>query len=209
MLSVPCPYCSAAMVPPPQRKRKCAACGKPVYYKSDPVTRQKNWITEEQAERFEQQWVEYHQRNSGEYSSLVGFMGEAQFIAFERDLRALRGDISFDELMWTGFEAVRPRANSGVLFTQAQYAFRTERPHFDIAQESNRRALEEYLEQGITSVEIVGGECGACKKLDKRKLRISDALETMPIPCESCTSFLDAPEPKRSGWCRCCYVPSA
>jgi hypothetical protein len=135
-------------------------------------------------------------------------MGESTFAAFEGKLRQRNSGITHDEIIWAAFEKVRPMADRMLLFTHALYAFNTGRPHFEIARESQRRELEEYMRGGITHVEILGGECPACKSLPKRKLEIGEALATMPLPCKECTTFTEDDEPqlRRPGWCRCCYV---
>lgn len=57
-----CPYCSALIEPPPQRKRKCPTCGETVLVKKPCCDRnkEKRLMTEKQAALEEQKWQKHH-----------------------------------------------------------------------------------------------------------------------------------------------------
>lgn len=72
----------------------------------------------------------------------------------------------------------------------------------------NTTKLKKFYSQGYTHVTIEtcgDGGCLDCRKLNKRKLEVAKAMETMPLPNIKCKFDL-----YRNGYsfCRCSYIPA-
>jgi hypothetical protein len=63
--------------------------------------------------------------------------------------------------------------------------------------------LKGFKEMGFERVEIECADdaCPACKKMAGRKLKIEEAMSTMPLPCKGCSTKREEVE----GYCRCRY----
>jgi len=55
-----CPYCDVSLDKRPKRTKKCPHCRKSIHVKTRPADRKKVLLTEEQAQKIEQQWVAYN-----------------------------------------------------------------------------------------------------------------------------------------------------
>ena len=66
-----------------------------------------------------------------------------------------------------------------------------------------RYNLKSFKDMGFERVEIECAKdaCPACRKMAGKRLRIDEAMETMPIPCRDCGKEMDAVK----GYCRCRY----
>jgi len=74
---------------------------------------------------------------------------------------------------------------------------------FTIQQIIARYNLKSFKDIGFERVEIECAKdaCPECRKMSGRKLKIDEAMETMPIPCHDCATEIYAVK----GYCRCRY----
>ncbi|HUT27947.1 MAG TPA: hypothetical protein VMW85_07880 [Methanomassiliicoccales archaeon] len=63
--------------------------------------------------------------------------------------------------------------------------------------------LKSFKELGFEWVEVECAEdaCPACKKMAGKRMNIDEAFESMPLPCQECTTEKGAVQ----GYCRCRY----
>jgi len=63
--------------------------------------------------------------------------------------------------------------------------------------------LKSFKEMGFERVEVECAEdaCPACKKMAGKRMNIDEILESMPLPCQECTTEKGAVQ----GYCRCHY----
>ncbi len=206
-----CPYCKATLKKTPQRKTKCPFCEKPIFVKSTPTDRNKHLMTEEEAIEVESKWAEHHEK--------------------ERIIRSLQAigstekDLEKEQKSFFEKKPIQEAYNALLVKTannHNDYHYR-KMAHHQLALELSRRnedfhvhlkeaaryELLRYKQSHVRKVEILtagkGNSCNECQKQSGKILDIETALNTMPIPCSSCTHTGLGEKP---GFCRCTYVAS-
>jgi hypothetical protein len=51
-----CPYCNRTLEKEPSRKKACPFCNKFIYVRTDPKTKKRIWVTEEQRDKVDEEW---------------------------------------------------------------------------------------------------------------------------------------------------------
>ena len=198
------------MIPPPKRKKKCQACGNYVYVRTHPHTKEKTWLTEEGAAEVDQLYTELSTA-SGIIDTLKAALGIEKYNGQFEALQRSNPEFSYSDVVMQLCLRNRHLADRMMLFQMALFAFDAgyRQYYYDFASASQRRELEEYQANGVTHVEILGGECEACEKLDGKTMTVRQAMDKMPLPCKKCTTWLEPEEIKAGhmGYCRCCYAP--
>jgi transposase-like protein len=172
-----CPYCSQSLEKEPVRKTKCKHCGNFYYIKRDPQDGIRKIVTEEQAQAFEQGWVQKQKMKELE--------------EWERCKAELAKQLKQQPPNWYELN---------VTYRHLAFIMRKRgEPFQHLLSESLRCQLKSYQQLGlITRVQILAGpnSCPQCKQLDGQIFTIQEALEKMPIPVQ-CTGTQDI--------CRCSY----
>lgn len=94
-----------------------------------------------------------------------------------------------------------------IYFEMALFVNEQGKDSMHLQKESRKMELLNFKKEGyVSKVEILanGGACENCRKQNGKVYKIEEALESMPIPCEECTSRI---ENKRKPWCECVYLP--
>lgn len=206
MSTVNCPYCHAELNKMPQRKRKCPACGKPIYVKKTPTHREKQLFTEEQAIEIEAEWEQYHTHQK--------HLGILQAFGYtERDLQREQKTIfskrTERQAVWRLLQKAEKQelhlGKKGHIFYQmALFAEEEGKDFLPFLQKARRYELLKYQDRKIQKVRILtGGACDECEKQADKVLTVKEALKTMPLPCKACTFTLTNNIP---GFCRCSYI---
>ncbi|MDP2949452.1 MAG: hypothetical protein Q8P22_07930 [Chloroflexota bacterium] len=179
-----CPYCGAETVPVPSRKKKCRACGNYVFVKVKPSDRRRYLVTEEQAREIEAEWAQYHRRQKDE-----------SWAALNRQLQEAMRRSDWQEM-------------SGLYFQMASQLFEEGRESFRLARLARECKLKAYQESGVVEVvqilACLAESCPACRALHGKRFAIKQALQEMPIPVETCSTWKE--EGRTHGWCRCHYA---
>ena len=209
--SVPCPHCGAEMKPPPKAKKKCRACGNYVRYKTRPETLEKDWVTEEEAERIDFQWSTGQGRPDQRQFYGFGLTGE-EFRAIRENFERENPESTYDDVLQEVYRVLRRRVGEDrfdqLLRSHAWDAFRFGWGHIPLVRELHRRELKRFQADEYKKVEIYGGECSACRVLEGKQIPIEEALRTKPIPSGDCTGKLAEHAKKEGpGWCNTHYSP--
>jgi hypothetical protein len=87
----------------------------------------------------------------------------------------------------------------------ALFEYRLGQPFFGLLQQAQRAdLLWMKTKPYIKSVRIECGDgCPVCHSLHGKIISVTQALETMPVPCRECTHEL---ERGKRGWCMCIYL---
>jgi phage FluMu protein Com len=93
-------------------------------------------------------------------------------------------------------------------FSYAHELAKQGEPFQDALHDAHRQKLLEYRSDGIKTVGIcpTPDGCPACKKVPKKRIKITDELLNQRLPCLDCTTPLFRKEGV-TGWCRCDYIP--
>jgi len=83
-----CPYCKNFLNKIPSKKTKCQNCGEYMYVRTRPSDRARVLVTKQQADKIEEQWNEYHERNQ---------LDEIDLNVFEKEREQLRSDFHGQE----------------------------------------------------------------------------------------------------------------
>jgi hypothetical protein len=177
----------------PQRKKRCPSCKEFIYVKRRPSEKVKRLVTGAEADQIETEW------------------GERQYIhKWAQQLRVQPGAIlgrqvdlppgaSLHDAVWSLLVDAPPS------FAKALFIHEDGQSSLSAKREFLKRRLEEDRRTGATRVEISSsGGCEHCQPLDGKRLSITQALKTMPVPCAECEWDLNE---SGSGWCRCLYIP--
>ncbi len=202
-----CPYCKSALLKVPVRKTKCLDCGKYFFVKSTPDNREKRIMTEAEALDAEAEWSEYHEHNRF-VSALSGFgLTEKDLLKAQKGLfkkKPLRE--AYHDLLMSITEKHKDYGNR--YMAHGQLALELCKAGNDFLNHLKEAAKYELLRlksMGVKKVEISttgeGNGCVQCQEQANIEFNIDEALESMPIPCESCT-HADIGD----GFCRCCYI---
>ena len=216
--SAPCPHCGALITPAPQRSRKCPSCTAQVLVRTKDG--KKLVLTEEQAKAVDTEREKRASRNAAfRFAQNIG-VSEAEFAREEATLLKKDRRYSPRDVFWslansrilTEAKKGNHRGLSNIYWQQARLLFEEGRDHFHLLQEAARHELLGLKQMNptlIRYVTILADDCPECKKFQKKKYSIDEALKQMPIPVKSCTHGLDEGEKgRRSGWCCCMYSSS-
>ena len=209
-----CPYCNIILEKRPERKKKCPSCGKYIFVKTLPTTREKVLVTESQAEEIEQQWKSlYEYKKWMEILSSHG-VKDSNYESEKQQLSTkLKREVADLEVVYSLFEKLVHETNDYSDLKSINYEMallleeegRNFKPYLEKAAECE---LLKYKESGVVKkVQIlsagIGNSCEECQKQDKNIYTIEEALKIIPIPCINCTLTISG---KREGFCRCIYL---
>ena len=206
-----CPYCFFEFETPPKKSRKCPECKQSIKVsKRDGgllLFTNESWIAEKKrrkATSFKKKWL-----GTLEYFGV----SEADFDQHKKIFSDKNGFKQSDaDTFWGFFNATiiqlgkrRDYHDLKMLnFHMARFLYEEGKDHIRCAKKAAKMELMHYKSDGVTKrVEILSGSCPECKKLEGQSFTISEALEKMPIPCESCQN---QPSAAGRGWCVCSYV---
>lgn len=207
---VACPYCGCVLEEKPTRKKKCPECGKPIYVRTLPSTREKVLVTESRASEIEEEWGRIHWRNRwfGDLASLGITEEEIAATRKKAPYRINDADLVWSLLNKAAHESARnqdfhrlKRAN----YSMALFLDEEGRDFRHVLAEAAKSELWYYRQQGVKAVRILtAGEssCEVCREHDGKVYSIAEALQQMPIPVPGCTHRMTGP----AGFCRCTYV---
>jgi hypothetical protein len=207
-----CPYCHAFLLKRPERKSKCKSCGKSIFVKSLPTTRERVLVTEDQARAIDAEWTAHYQSRAIEH-----WLNRYDLrVDVFRERRAARHDIRDRDIIWGMFneqlqELMRQGDFQGLkirYYQMALFVAEEDRDFVDLLSASHQMELRRYAQFGVVNrVRIssagAGNACAACLRLDGQMFTIEEALRTMSLPCKSCTSVVVGSRP---GFCRCQYL---
>jgi len=205
---VVCPYCGEGLRVPPQRKKKCPFCKRPIYVKSTPEIRDKRLMTEAQAEEAEKLWNAYHLRQES-IATLLSVGLDEKDLQQERALGAGTDSEAVVALL-RRFAAATEKLHlrSSAFRHLAIYADKEGEPFYDLLAEAARSQVLRLKESRVTKVEILTGgpdsSCAECETQAGKIFTVGEALRLMPLPCRDCTSVLFSTRP---GYCGCTYIP--
>jgi len=206
-----CPYCNYALEKVPQRKTKCPFCNKSIFVKSTPANRNKRLMTESKAKEAEEQWEKYQKKERIIRSlQVIGITKKdlekeqksffkkktliEAYISLSTKVANSHKDLHFRKMAHHQIAIELSRLNGNYL------------PHL---KEAAKNELLNYKKSNVQKVEILtAGEGNACIECQKNSGKIFDieyALNTMPVPCETCSHTCLGKQP---GFCRCSYVAS-
>ena len=179
LVSPACPYCEVIQDPPPQRRRRCRDCGETIYTKTYRESGRKHLLTAEEFKEIEDdEW-------DNRWNAL--------------DQRVINGTREDD---WHTVKYSH--------FLQALMMFQRGWDHRGLAAESRRGEIRFHRQftasLDVTHVRVVANEdksCPDCMALNGLTFTFDEALEQMPIPCPTCTTWTD--KNPNGGWCRCYY----
>jgi hypothetical protein len=206
-----CPYCQASLAKRPQRKSKCRSCGKPIFVKTLPSTRERVLVTEDQAQAIEAEWTAIYHSSAIEGLALHYHLDVDVF----RARRAARSDLSDHDIIWGMFnEDLQSLMKQGDLhglscryYEMALFAGGEDRDFTQLLEACHKMSLSALKATGgVEKVQIMtcgSDSCEACQNLDGKTLTIDEALHTMPLPCKGCTMNVVGTRP---GFCRCLYT---
>lgn len=196
----PCPYCGSPLPKVPKAKTLCKACGKHIFVRSKQALFPTAILTKEQANALD---ALRRMENYGVGDSDYWRHHTALTKRFARE--AGPGDV-----VWSIFNELLQRSNypsdhSTIYFNMGLFLLWEGRDPFRCLQQAATAELHSFQQSGVVGrVEIIGGGCPSCAKLQGKKLTIKDALRTMPIPCPDCKFRFN--ENDKCPWCRCTYV---
>lgn len=174
--STACPYCGENQEPPPQRKRNCRNCKRPIFVrKLRDGTRQ--LLTKEEAIRREQDQRDRRRKD---------LRKQTQSALGARDWRAA---------------SQAHHSLASVLFQEGREYYREAREGYKHELLSMREAGIKKVEIMTCDDERV---CDDCRALHGRVFTIRTALKNMPLPGQHCKDGSDANP--HGGRCRCVYV---
>ena len=129
--------------------------------------------------------------------------------------RAAQSVLSDRDIIWSMFnEDLQGLMEMGDLhglavryYGMALFVAEENRPFLPLLQQHSRMELMSFRKTGIGRVEILstgaGSACEACYEQHGRVFLLSEALETMPLPCKRCATVVVGDRP---GFCRCIYL---
>lgn len=210
-----CPYCGKALEKVPQRKKKCKFCGNFIFVKRLPSTRETVLVTESEAKKIDLEWEKRNERI--EYLNILAGYGlkENDFERRKSELSEKRkGEASdrdvvlslLNELTLKYIKNNDYQGLSHLYYTMALILDKAGKDFKECLAQSNKMNLLDFRTAGIKKVRIrTAGEqsCSACKALSGKVISVDEALKSMPLPCEHCTSSVHSDNP---GFCRCQYV---
>ena len=217
MIDFKCPYCKSTLSKRPERKTKCKNCGNFIFVKTDPDTRERLIVTEQEARKIEDRWqkIQYIPRllgNLKDYGITEQDFLERKKIFYEKNkFEAHDNDIAwsiYNELITKNIDDFSKLKM--LYYDMALLLFYENKDFIDTLRESKKMELMEFEDKNIINKIIISsaGEknaCEECLKLDGRILTIDEALNEMPLPNIKCKNnmFSDRSE----GFCRCMYLP--
>lgn len=205
-----CPYCKTALLKTPAKKSKCPQCGQFMFVRTRPNDNVRAVVTEDEAEKIDEEW------------SIVGgthdsYIADKNLYSDQREALLKRfGSVPSDsDVKWSVLNKQATNAMqkndfqelSGIYFEMALHLYKTGREFKKMLEQSKKMYLINQKNSNIvTGVEVFSDHCcDECKKLNKWKFTVADALEKMPLPVLSCTNQLS--KKAQTGWCTCQYLP--
>jgi phage FluMu protein Com len=218
-IAIICPYCNGILEEPPKTKKKCPNCKNPVYFKVDPYTNKKYYLTEQEVSKIENLQIryrieerfynlfkeyglkeQYFKKRQADYSEKA----KVYYSAFAF-INSIFNELKLSHAKKNDFQNLKCMYHSMAYFLHG-YNIDNEHNHdfFPYLYESRKMELYDYKSQGKQlgfkgKVEIMtsGKEhsCKKCYELKGKKLTIDEALEKMPIPVKDC----------ENGFCNCDY----
>ncbi len=208
-----CPHCRGLLTQRPKRKKKCPLCGRYIFVRTTPTTRERILVTEEEAERIDEEWLRLSFRK--EWLRRLEQFGvtEADFATQKRVLAGRVGEKASDrDVIWSLFNtAVTKTHELGMLkflyYTMALFVDEEGRDATYLLKESARTELLMYREGGRDRIRISTARersCDSCRNLEGQTVAIEQAFDSMPIPNKDCAFHLSSAE---WAFCRCTYFP--
>jgi hypothetical protein len=208
--STACPYCGVALESLPKAKKKCPACGQPIWVRAGPDGFT-YLLQDGDRPVLERAWAEYRAEETWTKKAL-GFVDEAGLAAARRNLEAHGSGYTARDVYWSvarlaALEAIRQgdwRAAHDAYLSMAWAAYEESdqddapRRALDLMREANLAMLREYLRDEATAdrVEILGCGCDACKVGGSGAILMRDELTRPRIPHAGCAE----------GFCTCSYA---
>ena len=171
-----CPYCGVIQDSPPRRKRKCQACGQPIYVKKFADGRRHLLTETEVAENACRQREDHWKDLSNQVRKAMQ----------EGDWQSLS-------------QAYHGQAR--ILFAEGRNHHKVLRESHKCQLLGMKEIGIKKVEIQTADDERV---CRTCRKLHGKVYSISTALKRMPIPCQTCEDRRDVNS--HGGYCRCVYL---
>lgn len=184
----------------------CPSCGKTMYIKRHPVTKEAHLLNKEDACSL----------NSMRLANLYLNRYADPFAEFLSD--EVREGMPIAQTVWKVLDeeadAARDREDwntlSKLLLEKARYRCSVGEDFFSVQREALQCQLEHLRSRGATKVRIVSGHdgivCAKCAEHEGTVLTIEEALETMPLPVHCDTASRKVAVADDRGWCRCFYA---
>jgi hypothetical protein len=206
-----CPYCNGELGKHPKRKTTCPFCGKPIYVRTSPSTKEKVLVTEEGAKQIDDEYAKAGYRNS--WLNTLGQYGVTA-IDFDNMNRSLSERFGYKandrDTIWQLFNTLIPKTKdlntlSNIYYSMALFLHYEGKDSFKLQQQSRKMELLKQKNDGIDKVRILAGDdsCDACKDQENKVYSVDEALEKMPIPCKNCSNRLPG---EKFSFCRCTYL---
>lgn len=195
-----CPYCKAVLEKMPKRKAKCPVCKKDIYVRTKQKLFSSNLLTKEDAIVID---CFKNMRRFG--------ITETDFFTKKTHLTSKFGkQINSADIAWGLYNDIITKERDLQLASQlyrdmALFLNKLGKPCFSLLQQGQKAELKSMKRMRwakIVQIKSSGNSCPACRRLAGKVFSITQALKTMPIPCEECTYKLQGGQ---HGFCRCYY----
>jgi hypothetical protein len=212
-----CPYCSYRFDAFPKRKRICPECRNTILIWK--VGSERQLVTEAQAisleaSEAEEKALEAADARRGSFRRRWLRNLEEWGVTGPEFDRSRTKHSSDSDTIWAIFNDLIAKhmkigdlqSLSSIYYSMALFLDEEHKNPTKVARAAREMCLRELLKSGVVEqVEIAGGSCEKCHRLNGQRMSIKQALESMPIPCVECEFILKNPA---RGFCRCFYVAS-
>jgi hypothetical protein len=212
-----CPYCKFKFIKLPSKKSKCPNCFEYVYVRTLPDTKEKMIVTEKEASEIDKKWEEINFKkrwHNDLFNRYGGTIDEYNYIIsksgspFTRDhIYTMLNSLADKNSRNNKFNIV-----SQIYYSMALFIYEEDKNPFELIRLSRYYELIHYKNQGMFSkVRILtcsntkkeeNKACLECSKQHGLVFEINEALDRMPIPCNSCSHNKDI---KSYPFCRCMW----
>lgn len=212
-----CPYslCMEQLLPVPLRSKKCPHCSNEIAVRIHYYTKEKTFLTTEQAGAFDVDRTNYkHFRHFEE--SLKQFLDVDDtwlHLIYNEHVAILRKRYTKEPTLENVVESISnylvtmyPSVVAIVHFHHAIFLYESGKKYHHVRAEGFAQELQEYKKSGHQTVQInthAEKSCAHCSKLDKKIFSIDQAITQQLLPCKRCTFAFSEKDPV--GWCRCWY----
>jgi hypothetical protein len=196
-----CPYCSVELDPLPKGKKRCPACGQPIYARMGPdgIT---YLLRVGDLPVLDQAWAEYHEERN--YRVKVAALG-IDFDALEAEMHTRDARHTARDVWWeAGNEyLLAALARADWFSAQVGYFDRARdladhgQPWAEAARAGFQMELRHYLGD-VDSTDILACKCRVCQVDAGRRLLVAAEISAPTLPHADC----------ENGWCTCDYLPS-